>query len=237
MNLNRIQQRVGNQRWREIVFALNVAFAITFALFSYAAGSYHPIYASNLARKGLVAFQALLIRLAPLNASRPRSSIIQSWLSWELAFLAVMLSTSIVLVSLWRVSERFRLGEGVLHLLSGVTSLVAVPVCWLYVINATGVGSGGPQGFWNTYGTLSSSEVGIVVCVLYLLRKQPVWCGGLVFTIHFIFWIVVISEQSAPPVFVSIPLSLVFPCSGFVWLLGRREVRQSPLTVSNCKSS
>lgn len=211
----------------DILLSLNVGFAITFAAFTYAAGDYRPVYALRWSQECLIAFQALLFRIAPLAANQPPAAYQRSQIVWELLFLSMTLTIALVLFVLGHLSNRTKLSRLNLRPLAGVTALIAVPLCWLYIVKATGVGLAGPQTFWKIYGILFGWESAVVGCLLYLLRTRTVWLGALTFILHFVFWVIVIAEHTGPPAIVSIPLLLIFPVSGIVWWVSGRPIGRS----------
>jgi hypothetical protein len=105
------------------------------------------------------------------------------------------------------------------HPASAITTLIAVPGCWLYIVRATCRGSE-PRTFWASYGYAFILEAAVASALVYLSRNQSNSRGTLVFTLHYIFWVgLVLRDRNwLAPVAVSIPLSPVFPCSRFAWL-------------------
>lgn len=213
----------------EGLFSSNIGFAIAFALFTYAAGPYRPVYASKQVRECLVAFQSMLIGIAPLNVNQPRSSLRVSSIIWEAGFLVIMLGVALLLFLLLRLTARASHLRVVLAPVIGIAVVVAVPSCWLYIVKVTGVGLAEPQTFWKGYGAVFLIETATIGGILYLVRKGPIWLGALVFVFHYIFWVLVIGVRSGPVTITAMVLSLVFPCSGFAWLRYIQALRSQQL--------
>lgn len=152
---------------------------------------------------------------------RTRSQLLRSWGIREAVFLALVLGIALFLYLLVRSMVRTDAGGLVFTPISGITALIVVPGCWLYIVRATWPAFEAGS-FWGTYGYISVLEMAVASGLVYLVRKQATWRGTLVFALHFVFWLVLVlvvgHGNFLAPIAVSIPLSLVFPCSGFVWL-------------------
>jgi hypothetical protein len=205
------------------LLCLNIGFAMTFAAFICATGSYHPVYASRWMQEYLSGFQAFLDHVAPLRADQPLVMLHRSWIIRELLFIGMMSATAMVVFLPELILPRTAVLRGQsIRSLAGGTIVVGVPLSWLYLVKATGVGLAEPRTFWSTYGILFGGEFALVVCLLYLFRHRTIRLSRLVFFLHFVFWAVVVASQTGPPVIVSIPLSIIFPWSGLVWLKSGR---------------
>lgn len=217
------------QRLQEILFSLNIGFAVVYALFAFDGSSRVPVHASKGPREFLESFQLMLGRIAPLGVhNRTKSEWVRSGIIREAAFGALALGATLLIFLLVRLIARSIARRSIFAVISGLTALVALPGCWLYIVYVTW-GLDDPLPFWDTYGSISVLEIAIAAGFLYLVRDQAIWCGILVFSLHYIFWVLVIGGRDygafIAPVTMSIPLSVVFPISGFVWL---RYVRALP---------
>jgi hypothetical protein len=211
---------VGNnkkvERLNEILFSLNIGFGIAYALFAYEE-SFRIADAPKRVRELLEGFARTLGSIASLAVSgRTRSEYLRSALIREAIFVGLVLGIAILLYVTVRFFVRAA-GGFVFAPISGIAALVAVPGCWLYITHATW--SVYDPGILSTaYGSAFALEVAIAGGILYLVRHQAIWCGTLVFALHYIFWVLLMGVRSSAPVIVSIPLSVVFPCAGFAWL-------------------
>jgi hypothetical protein len=206
------------------LFSLNIGFAIMYALFAYE-GSSHLADAPKSVRDLLEAFASILARIASLVVSgRTRSEYLRSVLIREAVFVGLVLGVALLLYLLVHFFVRAAARRIVFAAIAGIAALIAVPGCWLYIVHATW-SIYDPGTFWGTYGYISVLEIAVAGGVLYLVRGGAVGWGILAFALHYIFWVLVIGERSAAPVLVSIPLSLVFPCSGLAWFFYARQLR------------
>jgi hypothetical protein len=213
----------------EWLFSLNIGFAIAYALFAYEGNGDRAVHASKPVRNFLDAFGALLFRIAPLGTDQPRSILHRHFQIWEVGFIIVMLGIGVLLFLLLRRRAQTSAGRIIFSSLSGIAALVAVPAFWLYIVHATW-SVYDPGTFWRTYGYVSVLEIAATGGILYLVRRGAVRWGILAFALHYIFWVFVMGQRSGVPVVLSIPLSLVFPCSGFAWLLYVRTPQLQPIT-------
>jgi hypothetical protein len=208
------------KRLLKTVFSLNIGFAITYALFAYDGSSYIATNAPNGVQNVLEAFGNVLRRVAPLVVHmRTKSEHLRSEIVREGLFLALVLVVALVVYSLVLLLGRTSAGQLLLAPVSAITTLIAVPGCWLYIVHATWRGSE-PRTFWASYGYAFILEAAVASGLVYLFRNQSNWRGTLVFALHYIFRVglVLWDRDWLAPVAISIPLSLVFPCSGFAWL-------------------
>src|ERR1039458_1408873 len=224
MSVNEGSKTVRVLFWHQWLFALNIGFAISYALFSYEGNGNRAIHASKPVRAFLDDFGLLLFRIAPLGTDQPRNVLNRNFQIWEAAFIAVMLGLALVLFLIVRQLAQTSIAWTVLPSMSCLAALAAVPSFWLYIVHATwSIYDKGS--FWRTYGFVSALELTSVGLILYLIRKWAVSWSIFAFALHYIFWVIVMGQRSGVPALASIPLSLVFPCSGFVWLLYVRELR------------
>ncbi len=232
MNIDLVQERYKAQRFHEILFLLNIGFAIAYALFAYDGGSYIAIHASKGVRDFLLIFGQTLRRIAPMGVhNQTKGDLLQGAMIYEAVFAALVLGIALILHLFVRLSTRTATGQLVLARMSGMASLVAVPGCWLYIVHATWPVSES-RTFWGTCGYVSLLEIVVASGLLYFVRNQAIWRGTLVFALQYVFWVVLVVREgrSLAPVAVSIPLSLVFPCSGFAWLRYVRALRQQRIS-------
>jgi hypothetical protein len=177
-------------------------------------------HAPNGVQSVLEAFGNVLRRVAPLVVHmRTKSEHLRSEIVREGLFLALLLVVALVVYSLVFLLGRTSAGELLFAPVSAITTPIAVPGCWLYIVHATWRGSE-PRTFWASYGYAFILEAAVASGLVYLSRNQSNWRGTLLFALHYIFWVgLVLRDRNwLAPVAVSIPLSLVFPCSGFAWL-------------------
>ena len=73
-----------------------------------------------------------------------------------------------VLFMLLRISARNPIGQVVLHPLAGITTLIAVPGFWFYIVEITRPGPELHETFWGTYGVFFALEMSVAGAVLYL---------------------------------------------------------------------
>jgi hypothetical protein len=216
-------------RLQEILFSLNIGFAVTYSLFAYEASS-HLADAPKIVRQFLEGFAQMLAHIASLVVSgRTRSEYLRSVVIREAVFAGLMLSMALLLYFPVSLLRRSSVGQLVFAPMAGLAALIAVPGCWLYIVHATwGVYDQGT--FWQSYGFVSALEIAAVGLLLYFVRRRSMRWSILAFALHYIFWIVAMGGRSGVPVVVSIPLSLVFPCSGVAWMRYVRAL-QSPQTA------
>jgi hypothetical protein len=207
----------------ELLFSLNVGFAIAFALFAYNSGGNLAIHASKPVRNFLQAFFQILNHVAPLISHLPRSVLLRNSLVWEIAFVAAVVGLALLSLVVLRIVERTPCRRLVLEVVAGITAVLAVPACWLYIVQATwSIYDTGTV--WGNYGYMFVLEIAVVGVALYFARgRAPLW-GILAFLLHYIFWVFVIGRRSGPSTFGSILISVVFPCSGIAWLAYVRQV-------------
>lgn len=219
------------------LFSLNIAFAITYALFAYDSTSYMAVHAGPVVRSGLEDFAHLLRRIAPLVVNhRTESEHLYSVIIRESVFALLVLGIALVLYLLVRLLDQTAAGELLLVRISAVTAFVAAPSCWLYIVRATWRGSQ-ISSFWGRYGYFFIVEAAVTGGLIYLVRKQPIWRGAFLFALHYVFWVALVLYEPYWLAFVtlSIPLSLVFPFSGFSWLRYFQAHRMPTLSQTSGK--
>ena len=207
---------------QEILFSMNIGFAVAYALFAYDGSSRIAVNAPRGVRDLLQALGRTLRRLAPLGVHmRTKAQFLRSAVIDEVVFIVFL--SAIALLLYW-VARSFRQSHGgrfVFAAISGLTALSAVPGCWLYIVRATWFDYE-PLTFWRSYGYISVLEIVVAGGLLYLVRDQATWRGTLVLALHYVFWAAAIAGRHycnfIAPIIVSLPLSFVFPLSGFAWL-------------------
>jgi hypothetical protein len=215
-NRNRVQSS------QEILFSMNIGFAVAYALFSYDGSSRIAVNVSTRVRDILESFSQMLRHIAPLSVHmRTKAQQLRSAVIDEFVFMALLTAIALLLYSGARAIGRSNHGRFLVAAISGLAALAAVPGCWLYIVHATWFNYE-PRTFWRSYGYISILEIAVAGGLLYLVRNQAIWRGTLVLALHYVFWVAAISERNygnlIAPIIVSLPLSLVFPLSGFAWL-------------------
>lgn len=213
----------------EALLSMNVGFAIAYSLFAYGANFYLPTFAPIPVQSFLRAFDHWFLRIAPLVVSVSPEMHRRSIFMWEFGFVIVTLGLAAIVFGFWKMLAHTRIAGFVVDPLPGITALLAVPGCWLYLIEITRPGPQFQQGLWTSYGLFFAVEMcvaGILVCVV---KSRGLWLGGLVFICHYALWIYVIGRVSGIPSLSSILLSVVFPLSGIAWLRYSRLLRTSEL--------
>lgn len=204
------------QRLQNGLFSLNVAFAITSALFIYE-GAHHLADAPKIIRECLESFAGTLSRIAPLAFHQHRKvNFVKSELIRGAVFLCLTSAIAVLSYFPIRLLVRPSAIQTVFLPLSGIAALIAVPVSWLYIVHATW-SIYEPKSFGLSYGYAAVLELIVVGALVYLVRNQPIWWGAIVFAIHYISWMLMMLRHLSFPL-VGVPLSLVFPASGIAWL-------------------
>jgi len=227
MHSDAVLQRNDVRRLHESLFSLNIGFAITYALFTYADAHYLANAPKSL-QDLLQAFAMLMARFASSVVSgRTRSQWLRSVMIREVVFAVMVLGIAFLLYLLVRLCARAAAGRLVFAPISGVAALMAVPISWLYIVYASW-SIYDPGTFWGTYGYISVAEIAVAGGLLYFVRNQAIWRGSLVFALHYVFWVLVIGDlgvRSGPATSIATVLFPVFPCSGFAWLRYLRGLR------------
>lgn len=213
---------------RDRLLSLNLGFAVAYGLFAYVGGSYIATDAPKAVRDFLDAFAGILVRIAPLTVHlRTRTQLLRSEIIREVVFLGLVSGIGLFMYGLVRALGRITISNLILPPISGLAALVAVPGCWLYIVHATW-NRYDPGTFWGSFGLLFLLEAAVAGTFIYFLRNQPVWRGTVVFAFHYLFWVFLVVRQGRvlAAVTLAVPLSLVFPWSGYAWL---RYVQKSRL--------
>jgi hypothetical protein len=211
----------------EILFSLNIGFAVAYALFAYDGSSRIAMYGPKDARDFLEAFSQMLTRIAPLIMQmRTKGEILRSEMIREGLFIALTLSIALLLYLFVKPFARTPAGKLVFVPISGIAAVIAAPGCWLYIVHTTGRALE-VDTFSGTSGYMFILETVLAGGCIYLVRNQAIWPGSLVFLLHYAFWILIAFRDGhfLAPISSSIPISLAFPCSGIAWLQYVRAVR------------
>jgi hypothetical protein len=222
------------QKFQEILFSMNVGFAITYGLFAYDGSSRIATNAPDVIQRILETFSRFRRHVAPFTVHlRTKSDLLRDAIVYEAFFVALVLSVALLLYFLVRLCVRSIRATVFFAAASGLAALIAVPCCWLYIVHAT-------WGFRDSflsfegYGSTCLSELVIAAGLVYFFRDRALWYGTVAFTLHYAVWIVVIGERDhgnfIAPVLASLPLSIVFPLSGFVWLRYVRMLRNEVIS-------
>lgn len=210
------------------LFSLNIAFAIVYALFAYDGSSYLAVHGPDSVQDSLQAFRTVLSTIAPLAVEmRTKSQHLRSVLTREGLFLVLVIAIALPLYFLVRSLERTAVSRVLLVPISAIMTVIFLPACWLYIVYATWRTVEGPS-FWAAFGTIFVLETAVAGALVYFFRNQAIWLGTLVFAFHYVFWAALILRQGhlLAPLAISLPLSLVFPWSGYAWLRHVQESRQ-----------
>jgi hypothetical protein len=214
--------------WK-VLFSLNVAFAVVSALFIYD-GAYHQADAPKIVRKCLEAFTRTLVDIAPLGFhGRTKSELLRSEVIREAVFVGLTSLIALFLYSLTRLVTQRKGARRVVFILFGMSAFLAVPASWLYVVSATW-SIYFPTSFSLAYGYTSLLEITFAAGLLYILRKEPFWCGATVCVLHYIFWMLLM----LPHLFNSLaglPLSLIVPWSEITWLRLAQDAARRQVSV------
>jgi hypothetical protein len=188
------------EKFQEILFSLNIGYAVAYALFVYDRSCRIAMNAPEVVLRILETFSSFRSHVAPFIVHlRTKSDLLRDTVIYESGFVVVVITVTLLLYFLLRLCV----------------------CCWLYIVHATWR----PQDSFLSfalYATPRLSELIIAAALLYLVRDLAPWCGAIVFTLHYIVWIVVVGERDhgnfIAPVLASLPLSTIVPLSGFAWL-------------------
>jgi|ERR1700693_87829 len=211
----------------QILFSLNIGFAVAYALFAYDGSSHIAMYGPKDVRDFLEAFSQMLTRIAPLIMHmRTKGEILRSEMIREGLFIALTLSIALLLYLFVKPFARTPVGKLVFVPIPGIAAVIAAPACWLYIVHTTGRALEADF-FWGTSGYMFVLEAVLAGKCIYLVRNQAIWIGSLVFLLHYAFWILIAFRDGhfLAPISSSIPISLAFPCSGIAWLRYVRALR------------
>jgi hypothetical protein len=221
-----------------ILFSLNVAYAVGYALLIY--GSTYRVEEDALVPASGLKY--LFFRSAVrINSFLHLNS--DSRIGGEVTFALSVLCLAALLFLIVRITSGTRLQSIILGSWAGVTSLFAVPACWLLVVKATlrwfsmwaswPVAPQPVSSFWdNPPSVLVASEI-VAVGMFFLFvrnRSLSAWAYG-VLTVHCMFWVVPIWIRAlalrhllpASPLVSPAVLFTVFPLSAVSWLLHLRQ--------------
>ena len=88
--------------------------------------------------------------------------------------------------------------------------------------------------FWHAYGLMSTVELASAGLIRYPAQTRAIRWSILVLALHYIVWIIVVTQRSGVPVLASIPLSLPFPGSGVAWSRHVRRLRHPRSLIGAC---
>lgn len=164
----------------------------------------------------------MLFHLAPLVVSgRTKTDLLRDVLVREGLFIAVMFVTATLIYWVVRLPRSRAPERSFFNVLAGASALVAVPFCWLYIVHATWLNYE-PRNFWDACGIRSALELSAAVALLYVVRNRSIWYGVVLVALHFVWWVFAVCQLDdgafVAGVNLSLPLSLVFPIAGLVWL-------------------
>jgi hypothetical protein len=207
------------RRTHEALLALNVGFAAAFAVatFSYSGVGPHGSMAFFFLVPGwrMFAYCSIainrLLRLDSLNA-----------VGREIAFVASILIISMVILFVLQAITRTNSIRIILNPVGFVLAVAVAPAFWLYALQASWVADSAVYPFWRS-GQLAlfAIEVPLLCAFFFLTRKSsiPGWCRALILLIHYMLWTSIMWPLARLPLWSARLFFVVFPCSGFAWLL------------------
>jgi hypothetical protein len=217
MNKSLGDQKRHASSFHEILFSLNIGFAIAILL---------RVYLSRFG-PGQNEFVDYALRMIGwINGIlhlRPRNQA-----GVELMFLIFVFIFSSIIILLQAVTMPANARRLVLRAVGGVMALAAVPTCLLYAYLALRAGTvTWPERFvdQNKAYLILETAAAVACFVLYLSRKWPIsdWVTVALVTLHYALWGWVIFQLFAPAFWASI-LSTVPFCSGLAWMLYARHL-------------
>jgi hypothetical protein len=225
MSVSQRGSNSGLRQLHEVLFSLNLSFAIMYGLIAYT-------YA------GVAPTQPALIFLLPGKHLIVDTSI---WLNKflnldalssvgrEAVWVALVLATATLIFLAIQLLAWNSLTVPVLRLAGGAAALVAFPAFWLYAFRAAWAGDPALYSFWRSAEwSVFAIEIP-AVCAFFVLSRRwslPMWCQVLVLVIHCFFWTTFLWPSPhmtlwSPKVFV-----IVFPGAGITWLFYMRRSQQ-----------
>src|SRR5580704_3768940 len=79
--------------------------------------------------------------------------------------------------------------------------------------------------FWHAYGLISTVELAPAGLIRYLTETRAIRWSILVLALHYIVWVIVVTQRSGVPVLASLPLFLPVTVSGVAWSRHVRRLR------------
>jgi hypothetical protein len=126
-----------------------------------------------------VAFADTLKLISPLGVhQRTKSALLKDPIIREAVFVVLTLGITVPVYFLIRLFTKRPAGRRALVPMSGIAALIAVPSCWLYIVDATWSHSGT---FWRAFGYFSAPEIGLSGALVYFVRNQSIRRGTLFF--------------------------------------------------------
>lgn len=221
----------------EILCSLNIAWAFGNALFVYALRSLAVMSPQSDAayyfRRSAVRINDLL-RLSPINEVSIERVARQTTSQWgqvgeELTYFVSIIGTAVFVFLLFRLNARRFACHAFLTRMAGAVVLFAAPACYLLVEKLTWGWEYGevlPNSYWQSLHVAVFG--GEILCFLILLmvgrkRSFSAWALGVILALHYMYWVSALWPRDLamyPYRFFSpYLLVLVFPMSGFVWML------------------
>jgi hypothetical protein len=205
------------RRIHEILFSLNIAFAITLAV---------RAYLGRFGRGQNVIADFVIRTIGWVNAVFGLTA--PNHFGVEFTFLVWIAGIALSFFLFVRFVVPAKAMHAILNTTAGVTSLAAVPTCLLYA-NETLL-----PGHVASYRPHLAIEVaGAASCVLlYSMGKWllPSWCSAVLISLHFVAWAWIIWQLFSPAP-LAIFLSAVPPAAGVAWLLYDRGSRPNDVSV------
>jgi hypothetical protein len=202
-------------RFTEILFSLNVGFAIAIILRVHLSRSkLGPGGLSDYAL-GMIGWINRVLHLRPRNQA-----------GLELMFLAWIFAIAVFTWVLLKIVMPAKARLLTLGMVGGITALVAVPASLLYAYIGLYAGTTWSERFVDNNRAYLILEAAVaVVCLVFYFRRRwliSVWGTGVLLAFHYILWGGVISRIFSPTWW-GLSLSAVPVCSGIAWILYVRE--------------
>jgi hypothetical protein len=209
----------------EVFFALNIGFAVPFAvlMFAYGRATFGPPARFFLEP----AVEFLINHATKLN--RSLHLYYGSDAGYEITACASILLIALAVFLILRVLGRTAMNRALLYPIGGLSAMALLPALYEHVLQSTWWIYGGSLYPFRRSGQLSFSalEMSLILAFFLLARnwRHRVWVGAVVLTLHYTLW-----TGQLWWTFHRIPLLgpkllyFVFPCSGFVWLFYTRTL-------------
>jgi hypothetical protein len=226
----------------EILFPTNIACALVYASLVYISKNQASVTPANDSTYYFVrsAYRIDdLLRLSSINSVSTSAGAREFPSRWsqvgdELLILITVLSVAALFLLLLRLIARTSAYHTILDCLAGVTTLFALPVCYLCVSELTWKWVPGPlpgpsYSFWRSAPlAIFTAEILCLGILFAIYRKRPIpaWTLRVLLFLHYPFWILVLWSEVRINLYVLYTprlLLLLFPLSGIVWLLCLRQ--------------
>jgi len=214
------------QNLHEILFSLNIGFAVAFAVLTF---TYYPDAPNQSARHFLLPANHLFLDAAAkvngfLRLDRRDAT------GREIMAIALILGLATLIFLALRLIARTVAIRPTLYWVGGLVAFALVPALWIHALNATWISDSTLYPFWrSSQWSLFEVEVPLVCAFFFLGRKwsMPMWCGPLVLVVHYAWWTWQMWPSAHMPLWSARLFFMVFPCSGFAWLIYDRALKQS----------